>query len=732
MATLFPAATVTNISSFTPAQQAAFNSAAALSGGRATSTTDPTKAVNAPIPTTAPTGQTSTSSPTPVNSSQGASNYVDGTIAPALSQAQGAMATAQENKAAAAAAPPPPPPPPPAPAAPSTAAQDALKQVTETPEIGHHFLYKADGSRVEVPMAVTAASLGGGYSEVNPTAPKVAPTTPEVASSTDSVGNMYKKYSDGTYGKFDPTGVYKGPAQIQDFTTAQHGQAIFDSLNSALNGTYPLTASQQTQVDGLKAQFQQLIKSQETANANYTGGMTVAQNLYGMGNSLTGLGEIKGTVDAGISKIADLNSKMGTAVSQMEQAFQDNNIKNLQGAYSLYSQSVKERQDELDKIQAATQKAIVDQRNDARAQEQLRLTALMDDHTIDYQNKQNEMAQSTLSDREKQQIVDNQHTALKDALDQKNSDRTYNLALRKENREQQAVANAVAVNNAFSNLPSVSYTPSGSLDAAAQQKLLNALPGGPDGLLATKVKGIANYTMKPTDFAVSAKKGVAQYTRDNLIALATKYDPHYDDNKFDTRHDTLTDYDPKGKSGKIATSLNMAMQHLADISDSAAAVHNSSFTPYNAVANAVSSRLGSGSQAAAQANLAASIGELATVFKGTPGTDQEIKNLEVLNVNSSPDQVKAVVAEELKLVGARLNALNDSYVGAMGKQPDSPLVKPTTTSYLSRLSRAGYSVDVPGFNAEATSALDSIVGSSSSGATTSSPLDSIGSSFGIK
>ncbi len=721
-------ATVTNTSSFTPAQQAAFNSAAAFSGGKATSTTNPAQAVNAPIPTAAPTGQTSVSSPTPVMSSQPAVQAMAG-MQSTTNQALKDMSIAQANKQAAAANPPPPPP---APVKSTTPAEDALKAMQDTPETGHLHAWNGQGSRIESPIG---APLPEGYSLTNPNAPKVAPTTPELASATDSVGNVYKKYSDGTYGKFDPTGVYTGPAQSQDFTTAQHGQAIFDSLNSALNGTYPLSASQQSQVDGLKAQFQQLIKSQETANANYTGGMTVAQNLYGMGNSMTGLGEIKSTVDAGISKIADLNSKMSTAVSQMEQMFQDGNIKNLQSTYGLYTQAVKERQDELDKIQAATQKAIVDQRNDARQQEQMRLTALMDDHTIDYQTKQNEMAQTTLSDKEKQQIVDNQHTKLIDALDEKkfdlqkkDADRNYNLALRKERNAEQATANAAAINNAFSSLPSVAYTPSGRPDAKAQQDFLNALPGGPEGLLAIKVKGLANYTMKPTDFAVSGKKGVAQYTRDNLIALATKFDPRYDDNKFDTRHDTLTDYDPKGKSGKTIASLNMAMQHLADISDSSAALHNGNFTTYNAVANAVSSRLGSGSQAAAQANMAASIGELATVFKGTPGTDQEIKNLEVLTTSSSPDQVKAVVAEELKLVGARLNTLNDTYVSAMGKVPDTPLIKPTTSSALTKLSKNGYSIDVPGFDAEATTALDSIVGAN---ATSSSPLDSIGTGFGI-
>lgn len=62
--------TTTDISSFTPAQQAAFNAAAALSGGKATSTLNSAQAVNAPITPatpipTAPTNPTTPTIPSP-------------------------------------------------------------------------------------------------------------------------------------------------------------------------------------------------------------------------------------------------------------------------------------------------------------------------------------------------------------------------------------------------------------------------------------------------------------------------------------------------------------------------------------------------------------------------------------------------------------------------------------------------------------------------------------------
>lgn len=280
----------------------------------------------------------------------------------------------------------------------------AEEQIANTPDSGNKWIYDAQGNRTQVAVN---ESLPAGYYSTNPVA---APTLGVLATSQDSSGNSYKQYSDGSFGRFDAAGKYVGTATQQDFSNAKNAQEALDSLNQLAHGTYPLNSSQQAQVDGLKAQFAQLIKAQETANANFTGGTTVAQNLYGMGNSVIGLGAIKGTVDDGIAKIADLNSKMVSAVANMTNAFNTENHTLLKDAYDAYTSAAKEKQANLDKIQAATTAAAKDQRDFNYRAAQDDVTNKLKSDELDF-NKKKEvfdqaMQSSDLDLKQKKQVQD--------------------------------------------------------------------------------------------------------------------------------------------------------------------------------------------------------------------------------------------------------------------------------------------------------------------------------------
>ncbi len=257
------------------------------------------------------------------------------------------------------------------------------QQIADTPDTGTQWIYDAQGNRVQNPVGTPIPT---GYSTTNPV---TGPTTPVADQTTDTVGNTYKQFSDGTYGKYNALGAYIGTASQNDFTNSKNADGILTSLQQVLNGTYPLTADQQAQIDGIKQSFLALITQQTTANANFTGATTVAENLYGMGTSLTGLGEIKGTVDAGIAKIADLNNKMVSAVAQMQTAFKQDNLKMLQTAYDIYSNTVKSRQDEIDKLQVVADGKLKDARTEAEqirqfnVQEQDKVTQAIDNTAED-------------------------------------------------------------------------------------------------------------------------------------------------------------------------------------------------------------------------------------------------------------------------------------------------------------------------------------------------------------
>lgn len=219
------------------------------------------------------------------------------------------------------------------------------QQIADTADAGMKFAYSSDGTRTQIPISESATTYG--MFDTNPT---VAPTKPVLETVELPSGTSVKQFNDGTYGMFDVNGKYIGAGTATQFKNAQNGQDVLDKLNSAINGNYPLSASQQAQIDSVKALYANLVKEQEKYNANYTGGTTVAQNLYGIGNTMMGQGAIKGVIDEGIAKVADIQSKMASDVAKMTAAFQSQNLQDLKDAYASYANNAKSLQDNLDRI----------------------------------------------------------------------------------------------------------------------------------------------------------------------------------------------------------------------------------------------------------------------------------------------------------------------------------------------------------------------------------------------
>lgn len=640
------------------------------------------------VPTAAPTGQTSTASPvaTPVSTPTAVVSSAPAvaqaqTIKSTVAQAQTGMA-AQSAKAAVAANPYSLMPgettdaynaritaynASKAAAAPTTttpATQTPEEQIANTPDTGNQWIYDAQGNKTQLPIA---QPVPPGYSTTNPS---VGPTTPVADTTTDPVGNVYKQFTDGTYGKYSPTGTYIGTATANDFTSSKNGESLMNSIAQVANGTYPLTTSQQAQVDGITAQFQQLIQAQQVANANLTGGTTVAENLYGMGTSLSGLGEIKGTVDSGLAKIADLNSKLASAVATMETGFQTDDMTLLKGAYDTYSQAVKDRQSELDTMQAAAQKALSDAQAQSIQQQTLALTKMMDDNTISYDAKQQALAQSTLDEKTKDDLATQQLEKLK-----------YNLSVRAQNFTESQAKAAAAGTNVGSSLPSVGFTASGAPDPVAQNQLLNSLPGGPGGAIATDVKGLANYTIDPTTFTVRTLKGGTQLTRDQYIALAKQYNPNYNEANYTAAAKYLASYKattPNSTGGNIAA-VNTAINHFADFVTNTTALKNGTVSStLNSGANVLkNATYGSAYQAsykAAQNDQTALAEQLAKFYKGGGTADAQTtaKFNAQLDPNQTPGQLKGNISSTVSLLTGQLDTAYSDYENAMGQPPPPP------------------------------------------------------------
>lgn len=541
-----------------------------------------------------------------------------------------------------------------------------------TPEAGYQYAYDPQGNRLEVPIGNIPVGL-------TTTPPPAPPTVSGQATQTN--GTTIKQLSDGTYGSYDINGNFQGQATPQQFQDAQTANTLSQNIANLANGTMPLSAAEQAQVNSLKAAFQQLIVQQETANKNFTGGTTIAENLYGMGNTLVGLGEIKGTIDAGIAKIADLNSQMAGAVAKMEQGFKEDDMQMFKSAYDVLVGAQKDRQTAIDTAKAAMDAKVKDARD-------YNLRVLTQQQEQKHQEFQDKISADNLSLAQKKQVFDEyiQQADLTEKQKMNANEIWYkqqDIALRRQ----------ASSPTAPGNMPAVQLSPAGTPLAASQKAFLAALPTD----VATMVKGLANYTINPTDFATALRKGAPGMTRADAVSLAKQYDPTYDDSQWQSRQKLQNDF-TSGKYSQNVTSLNTAATHIADLAVNFSNLgnHGGLLTPLNSTINGLSNLFGASQVTKAQNNITAAKDEMATAFKGSGATDQQIKSWEHgFNVNMSPAQSQAFIESSLQLLGDRLQNLSETYEQGMGKPAENGFLHDSVAANLISLKNAGYNVNVP-------------------------------------
>ncbi len=158
----------------------------------------------------------------------------------------------------------------------------SINSVLNTPDTGNQFFWDASGNRIEAPIGSTPpsgftpnspASLGQGVLDMV----------------TTNSGSTIKQLKDGTYQIFGVDGNPVGPTTAAEFYNIKAGQQALTAFNNFLSsGGTTLNPNQQSQIAAIQQQYAALIQKQTVANANLTGGTTVAENMYGMGNTLIG------------------------------------------------------------------------------------------------------------------------------------------------------------------------------------------------------------------------------------------------------------------------------------------------------------------------------------------------------------------------------------------------------------------------------------------------------------
>lgn len=211
----------------------------------------------------------------------------------------------------------------------------------------------------------------------------------------------------------------------------------------------------------------------------------------------------------------------------------------------------------------------------------------------------------------------------------------------------------------FEGLPMVATDPeTGKPDTLAQDEFLKGLPRE----TATLVKKVANYEMPITSVS-SLRAG----ERQQLAQLVGMYDPTFDATQSTSRNQTRKDYST-GEMAKLASSTNLAIQHMGGMVDAHKGLNNRSLLAWNSIANTFSTQAGGAAQKSFETYRLGVADELAKAFKGGGALNmhevEEWKN--AISSSSSPEQLQGAVKSALHMLAARTETYNQRYEQSMG------------------------------------------------------------------
>ncbi|MGA0588099.1 hypothetical protein ACO2Q2_13360 [Dyella sp. KRB-257] len=210
---------------------------------------------------------------------------------------------------------------------------------------------------------------------------------------------------------------------------------------------------------------------------------------------------------------------------------------------------------------------------------------------------------------------------------------------------------------------------------------------------AATVKALAEGRLAfPTGAALKAP-----YWQTMLTNVAT-YDPSFEAANYQARSRTRNDF-TSGKAAQTINSLNTVLGHMGDLSDAADKLNNSGLPWWNKLANATLSATGDPRIKEFEANKKAVVDEMTRVYRGTGGSEQDIKTWsEALDNAGSPQQLQGVIGKISELLQSKINALTDQYRQGMGTiGQHQSFITPKAQATLRKLEhRAGMTYASPG------------------------------------
>ena len=199
------------------------------------------------------------------------------------------------------------------------------------------------------------------------------------------------------------------------------------------------------------------------------------------------------------------------------------------------------------------------------------------------------------------------------------------------------------------------------------------LQGFPQEIQNT-IKGITDYSLNLKDIA-----SLRGDQRLQLAKIAKTYDPTFDMTQFPTRAAFRKEFS-SGKMGGNIRSFNTAIEHLSELDSAVEGVPSNPVKALTAMQRTAAEQLAGKSKTAIamkkeQTALTAVAGELATIFKNTGGTDQEIQKwFDAYDPNDSAEAKREFIRTGVKLMQGRLGAIETDFERVMGKKNDRPIL----------------------------------------------------------
>ena len=191
---------------------------------------------------------------------------------------------------------------------------------------------------------------------------------------------------------------------------------------------------------------------------------------------------------------------------------------------------------------------------------------------------------------------------------------------------------------------------------------------------------IANYELPlPSSFSMSKP-----YWQ-GIIGQAIKINPNFDIKDYQFRISVKRDF-TSGKNSINIKSLNQSIAHLGELKKAGDKLINSPIELWNRIANTGLSAIGDPRVKNFTTAQNAVDGELSTVFKGTSGTDQEIKSWkEQTSSSNSPEQIQGAIRTAVDLVASRVAIIKDQYESNMKQPLDMAIIYPKSLKILKEM-----------------------------------------------